>query len=364
MTSTESWNYLVQNFNLKKNQSESVIQSDWENYFADNELFGYSRIKNDVDSHRKLHIGSTDREIPDIILRKNGKDLFIVELKQYSLSKTDDFEKQLLNYMAHTDVRLSIGILVCNKIYIYFYDVAENSKEVLEIPFIQDDSTGIKFVELFSKENFDEEKIRNFIKEGNYKKENQILIQEELKNPDLIPTLLKKYFLEQGLEKEFENIWKNFDFKIYPKQVKMENEIRRVIPMPSKVNFTNNYFRSESEIAKKQAIQLAHENGLQIISSLCTFSSSNSATFQYWANPNVSMLYQDWWLICNDKFKKILYVFFIPANSIDEREIVLRSDKGKENLIDLQINYDDNTFQDSRSKISFGKWLEKAIDYS
>lgn len=361
MTSVESWNYLVQNFSFRKNQSESVIQSDWEKYFADNELFGYSRIKNDVDSHRKLHIGSADREIPDIILRKNGKDLFIVELKQYSLSKTDDFEKQLLNYMAHTDVRLSIGILVCNKIYIYFYDVAENSKEVLEIPFIQNDSTGIKFVELFSKENFDEEKIRNFIKEGNSKKENQILIQEELKNPDLIPTLLKKYFLEQGLEKEFENIWKNFDFKICPKQVKTENEI--VIPMPSKVNFTSNHFGLESEITKKQAIQLANENGLQVIPSLCTFSSSNSATFQYWANPNVNMLYGDWWLICNDKFNKILYVFFIPANSIDGMDVVLRTDRGKENLIDLQINYGDNTFRDSRSKISFAKWLEKTIEY-
>lgn len=165
MTTQQSWNYIVQQYNKNRTALESSVQSDWENYFADSELFGYSRIQGDVDSHRKLHIGSSDREIPDIILRKNNKDLFIVELKQYSLSKNADFEKQLLNYMAHTDLRLSVGVLICNKIYLYFYNVAENSKISLEIPFLQDNPEGIKFVELFSKENFDVEKIKQFIEE-------------------------------------------------------------------------------------------------------------------------------------------------------------------------------------------------------
>ena len=63
----------------------------WKNYFS--EIFGLKKILNEIASQRKLHIGSSDREIPDIILKKDSKDLFIVELKQYYLAKNDDFEK-------------------------------------------------------------------------------------------------------------------------------------------------------------------------------------------------------------------------------------------------------------------------------
>lgn len=80
------------------------------------------------------------------------------------MQKNDDFEKQLLNYMSHTDLRLSIGVLVCSKIYLYFYNVAENSKICLEISFTPENPDGIKFIEFFSKENFNSEKIKDFIK--------------------------------------------------------------------------------------------------------------------------------------------------------------------------------------------------------
>lgn len=212
MKPTNAWNFLVQQHNSKFAVPESVIQSDWENYFADGELFGYSRILGEVDAHRKLHLGSSDREIPDIILRKDGNDLFIVELKQYSLAKNADFEKQLLNYMAHTDLRLSVGVLVCSKIYLYFYNVAENTKIYLEIPFTSDNPDGIKFVELFSKSNFDLDKIKDFIKSRNQEQNNIQKVTQELKAPDLIPTLLKKYFAEKGLEKEFDEIKENYKF--------------------------------------------------------------------------------------------------------------------------------------------------------
>lgn len=359
MTTQQSWNYIVQQYNKNRTALESSVQSDWENYFADSELFGYSRIQGDVDSHRKLHIGSSDREIPDIILRKNNKDLFIVELKQYSLSKNADFEKQLLNYMAHTDLRVSVGVLICNKIYLYFYNVAENSKISLEIPFTPDNSDGIKFVELFSKENFDVEKVRNFIKERNKSAKNRKLVQDEL-TPDLIHTLLKNHFSQKNLENEFEEIWKNYDVKIEAKSSKQETP---QVNFTRNSNFQNNHlFKKQniSKISKQDAILLARQNGLDI-SGACTFASENSGASNFWANPNVNLLTTNWWLICNDISNRKLYVFFIPANSLCERDVVLRSDKS--NLIDLQIKYSDPNFQDSRSKVSFLKWLKKTIDY-
>lgn len=81
----EDWNFLVSQHSQFYNQPECKIQNLWETYFS--EIFSFSKLSNEIDSQRKLHIGSTDREIPDIILNKDGRDLFIVELKQYSLLK-------------------------------------------------------------------------------------------------------------------------------------------------------------------------------------------------------------------------------------------------------------------------------------
>ena len=100
----------------------------WKNYFS--EIFGLKKILNEIASQRKLHIGSTDREIPDIILKKDGKDLFIVELKQYSLLKKDDFEKQLL--MEHFTKTYNKDI-VESALKDFSFNCSERKKENTEI---------------------------------------------------------------------------------------------------------------------------------------------------------------------------------------------------------------------------------------
>lgn len=62
-----------------------------------------------------------------------------------------------------------------------------------------------------------------------------------------------------------------------------------------------------------------------------------------------------------DNINKILYCFEVPQNAIREYNVKCRKDKS--DLIDIQIYCDDNTFTDSRSGISFAKWLVKTINY-
>lgn len=174
----ENWNLLVAQHSEFYNQPENKIQNLWEIYFS--ELFGFKKILNEIETQRKLHIGSTDREIPDIILKKDDKDLFIVELKQYSLTRNDDFEKQLLNYMSHTDLRLSIGILVCKKLYLYYYNHSDNKNDCIEIPFKKDNELGIKFMELFNKNNFDVENVKKIIQSESKNKNNISNIKKEI----------------------------------------------------------------------------------------------------------------------------------------------------------------------------------------
>lgn len=94
----------------------------------------------------------------------------------------------------------------------YFYDFAQNKKEVLQIPFEKDNSDGIKFVELFSKGNFDSEKIHAFIEERNSEQKDILKVKEEISSPDFVRNLLKNYFAEKGLEKEFDEIKGNYKF--------------------------------------------------------------------------------------------------------------------------------------------------------
>lgn len=57
-------------------------------------------------------------------------------------------------------------------------------------------------------------------------------------------------------------------------------------------------------------------------------------------------------------------MFFIPAESIKEDQVrIYRNKKGKRDFIDLQIEYNDGKFQDTRSKMYFHEWLEKTIPY-
>lgn len=205
----ENWNLLAAQHSEFYNQPECKIQRLWEDYFS--EIFGFSRIFNEIESQRKLHIGATDREIPDLILKKNGKDLFIVELKQYSLLKKDDFEKQLLNYMSHTDLRLSIGVLVCEKLYLYFYNHSDNKKDCLEIPFEKDNELGIKFMEIFSKNNFDLEETRNFIQSESKNKNDAAKIKKEI-TEELIKNLLQEHFSRIYGKEVVDSALKDFSF--------------------------------------------------------------------------------------------------------------------------------------------------------
>lgn len=189
------WNYLVSEYKKNLDAKEDKIHTLWESYFAMPFIFNYSN-NDDIDSKRSLHIGSTNREIPDIILRSNHEDLCIVELKRYSLPKNTDYEKQLLNYMSHIDMRLSIGVIICKTINIYYYNHATNNQECLEIPFEEDSESGEKFVELFTKENFSEENIIRFIKEQNESK----ILEEKIKSETTV-ALIKQLLIEHFSEK-------------------------------------------------------------------------------------------------------------------------------------------------------------------
>lgn len=201
------------------------------------------------------------------------------------------------------------------------------------------------------------QKIRNFQKESGY--------FDKVKNIDEIKGLCKK---------EYDNIQNKLKEHVsdYNKILEIRNEntperTKRVFVVDSlnkNSNATNmhsvNSYRI-NKMSKSEAISCFRSNGFSVNGNI-TFSSENdSYGRKFWANPKADFLKYDWWLILNDIDKREIHLFFIPANSLSYRDIYPRSDKP--DLIDLQINYNDYSFEDSRSKICFKKWLKKSLKY-
>jgi hypothetical protein len=355
MDSKDKWNQICELHFKFYNSSEQIVQNIWENICS--EILGYSRLENEIDSHRSIRIGSTDRIIPDIIIKNTQNDLFIIELKQNTIILNKVIKYQIYSYLKQ--LKNNLGILICDKILLinYNYNKNDEDQETFEIKFEKDNIDGIKFVDMFSKNSFNRETIQNYIHEKNRKNSNIKLIEKEI-TTELINTLLSKYFSGKYSTEEYKEAVKNYDISVSKKIEKEQIDIELQ-------NITNNYstrvniVNYSNKITKLEALKICRNNNI-IINGNITFASENNSYGQkFWANPSVDYLRQDWWLILNDISRKLLQVFFIPANSIAKNSVCLRNDKP--NLIDLQIGYDDRTFIDTRSKISLDKWHKKTI---
>lgn len=348
MLSTK-WNKIVDLYNKYQFKSENEIQNLWEQLFADAELFGYSKIYGEINAHRSIQIGSSGRVIPDIIIKNGEKDLFIIELKQSSLGCGD---KQLLSYLKLLQ-QINIGILICNKLYIYNFDInkKDNEQTKLAIDFTYDNPYGIKFVELFEKRKFNVTAIKEFV-ENNAKLENNVSKIKDTINKEFVLNLLKKHFLENYTEEEYNQATNNLEIGINFKNDKSLSSKTFYIKK------TENYEKiPHFKFQKLGKSTIFKKLGL----SKGTYAAKNKTQSNYWANPNVEFLHENWNLILEDYINHKFYYFRIPANSISQNSIKVRSDKP--NQIDLQIMYNDNNFTDYRSGISFAKWLIKSESY-
>lgn len=201
MNYQDVWNKIVKKQNALSGKKEDAVQTMWESViFPD-----YLEYEDDcINSQRKIKIGSTDK-IADIILCKERKEVCIVELKRFELHEG---RNQLFSYLKQID-QISIGILVCDKLYVYDYQYGldADKQPYVEIAFDENGLDGASFVELFKASNFDEVKIKEWIVKKN--EERRMLKQRENNfnnsvaqikneiNDNLVKELLKKYFVNE-----------------------------------------------------------------------------------------------------------------------------------------------------------------------
>ncbi len=214
MTYAEAWNKIVGYYEKHSTALEEKIQTVWEDSVF-SAILNYDTTE--IDSQRTVQMGSTKKM--DIVVRKDEKDVCVAELKRHTASVSDGGQAQLFSYLNQLK-SVDIGILVCNKLYIYDYDFtkqdAENWQNRLEIPFERDNPDGAKFVELFSKENFDAKNIKEYIRTKRKNSENITSILEEI-SETLVRATLKKYFMERFSEGDVETALDKIDISVSAK---------------------------------------------------------------------------------------------------------------------------------------------------
>lgn len=377
ISAKESWNEIVNWRNKLINAPEIVVQNEWVTYLS--ELFGYSKVLGDICPHLQVKVGVGIKAIDDITVKINGIPVFLVELKRYCLQKQDTFVEQLKSYL--TLFHLSIGVLVCDAVYIYYFDYSKNETHSLKIEFKTDNEYGIKFIELFRKETFDKEAVKNYIlseiekrieeaKRANELKEKITKIKEEIKCID-IKELLKNHFIKTYDEAAVTAALNGLEVTFIATN-------KSKIPAPSvPVNkIINNNANAKKFITKSGAINLFRQDlsYTDMSTHNTVFASKNSYAKNYWGNPRGELLKKDWYLILNDKPNSRLYLFFIPRDEFKaiyltekdfmksgEKFLIRRSDKP--GLIDLQIEYDDELFTDNRSGQKFFAYYKKQLNY-
>lgn len=156
----EKWNQFV--YYLCEAKKNGVEEPEYHSTIeAQLQLLGWMRYKNEICHKPNLSIGNNGHIQPDILIQKDDKKQFVIEVKRPLHVQIAKDRDQLVSYMRQ--LKLKAGIYIGEHIEI-FYDQpdSENAVSVLTIPLELDNKRGARFVELFSKDRFSKEAIVQF----------------------------------------------------------------------------------------------------------------------------------------------------------------------------------------------------------
>jgi len=248
----EKWNELcfILSKSISPNLSETVFEQKVIQAF---EKLGWSYFKGEISVQENIQIGSSGRITPDIIIKSNETNLFVIDVKKPSEDlKNPSHQKQLLSYMRM--LRLNFGMLIGNEIRIFVDGslVGSNQSELLEIiSFKIDSPNGLNFINLFQKETFNYENIEKYIQQKiDNIKENKIV--EKLKNEitkteysEYLKNELKNKLLREHNESVVEKVLEDFKIKVYDST---QTEIQQTIYVQNPQNNSDNYSGTSKEL--------------------------------------------------------------------------------------------------------------------
>lgn len=197
----EKWNYFV--YDLCEAKKKDVDEDSFHTLIETQlQHLGWAKFKGEICHKPNIHIGNNNRIEPDILIKRDDEDEFVIEVKRPSHKQSKKDVDQLLSYMRL--LKLSVGIYMGEHIEI-FYDMP-SSKEaisIMKVPLEIDNKLGARFIDKFLKDNFSRDTIVDFCEERiqeiqrqnslNEIKESLIADAQTQITESLKPYLMEKY---------------------------------------------------------------------------------------------------------------------------------------------------------------------------
>ena len=237
-----NWNMLCQIMSHADRQNEMTYQK----YIKDMILeIGLGWHKEQIVEQLSLQLGSIERLVPDIIVKKNNRNCFVIEVKRPGHIKTQKNIDQLISYMKQ--IETPVGIYWGDGVEVYYKNIGDGSQPILlmSLQFKMSDTHGEDFVSLFYEPTFSIENIYKFKKKQEAKLVFETNVQRLLKEvliPDFQKELievLKNHLIEKGEEREVvENVLDQINISILTSSRSDINEknIIEVLPLISPSN--------------------------------------------------------------------------------------------------------------------------------
>ena len=159
----EKWNYFV--YDLCEAKKKDVDEDSFHTLIETQlQHLGWAKFKGEICHKPNIHIGNNNRIEPDILIKRDGEDEFVIEVKRPSHKQSKKDVDQLLSYMRL--LKLSVGIYMGEHIEI-FYDMplSKEAVPIMKIPLEMDNKLGARFIDKFLKDNFSKKAIVDFCEE-------------------------------------------------------------------------------------------------------------------------------------------------------------------------------------------------------
>ncbi|WP_289287278.1 type I restriction enzyme HsdR N-terminal domain-containing protein [Duncaniella dubosii] len=212
----ENWPIIARLLDLTKESSESNFQNGIMSILTSDLGWPESQVSKEY----PVRMGSTSKKMDFLLKDSEQHPMVVIEVK---LSKShDDGVAQLGSYMNALEPQLNIGLVIKDKIYV-FYDESNGRKlsslsdAIYSIPFESGCAEGEKFVELFDFNSFSYKKLLDFcVKRKQELKEKQDKLQMIQKIVNLLFGSAGVDFVKSAVVEKLGSIepFKNYSFQV------------------------------------------------------------------------------------------------------------------------------------------------------
>lgn len=223
---TEKWNQFV--YDLYEAQQRDVDENEYHRLIETQfQLLGWAKYRGEICHKPNIPIGNNNFIQPDILIKRDGEELFVIEVKRPVHSISQREIQQLESYMRQRKIKF--GIYIGEHIEL-FYDKPEstNAISVLKIPLELNNKFGEMFVELFGKENYSSDSLTEFCENRISEKQQELKKTEAqqylVANGDaIVADNLKQYlrndYKDSFSEDEIEEILSGLTISVLPKTI-------------------------------------------------------------------------------------------------------------------------------------------------